>query len=435
MDILPPSPISPQSSEHLAPTFSQVAGEAADTIVQPNKVLLVTELPTTPLVAISKDHFPSWKQAFKQALFLFGVTHLIYLFLTYLAALFEVKNFSKTALPLTTLLHRWDRWDTEHFTSIATQGYTAPWKTAFFPLYPFLESVVSFIIHDPFVAGLILANLASFGILMILYKLVAEDFGHEHASRTSLYLSLYPAAFFLAAAYNESLFLLCVLACFYALRHQQWWFAGICGLLASLTRSAGILLVVPFCYEYLRSCNFQWKKIRWQSLNVLLIPCGLGMFALYCGWQFHDPLAFSHAQSVWGRQFRLPPLGFISSLRLIVTNPMLTFTSIHNVIDLSAGLVIGVLVVLSFIGPWRFRQRTLAYALYGAVAFLFVIIFPSTIGAPLQSQMRLVMEVFPAFMVLAMMGKDQKVHTAYMLLSNGLMIFFLLQFLTGYWMV
>ncbi|WP_126578048.1 hypothetical protein [Tengunoibacter tsumagoiensis] len=185
----------------------------------------------------------------------------------------------------------------------------------------------------------------------------------------------------------------------------------------------------------MRQRQFNLRRIRFDGLGALLIPMGLGIFAVYCQLHFHDFLAFSHAQSVWGRSLRLPPLGFLSSLKIILSDPPLTFASIHNVVDLSAGCMILALVILSFVGPWRFHQSTMAYALYGAAAFLFVILFPSNNGAPLQSQMRLVMEVFPAFIVLSSLLSSHKSFIAYTLIANSLTIFFLLQFLTGFWMV
>lgn len=394
------------------------------------------DLPTTPVPAVLTKHAGTWKQALGQAAFVYGLTHFLYLGITYLATLFVVGNFSTTALPIKTLVQSWNRWDTNQFVTIAKSGYTGSWQTAFFPLYPLLERGLTFLTHDPYISGLIIANLANFGVLVLLYKLVAEDFGQERATLTTLYLAIYPAAFFLAAAYNESLFLLCVLACFYCFRRGNWWLAGACGLLASLTRSAGILLVVPFCYEYARQQQFVWKKLlRFDSLSVILIPFGVVIFALYCWLRFHNPLAFSSAQSVWERHLRPPLFGFWSSVKIIAHRPILQFDSIHNIIDLGAGLVILILVVLAFVGPWKFRRQTMAYALYGLMAFLFVVLFPSASTFPLQSQMRLVMETFPAFIVLAAMGKEQRLHLTYVVLASGLTVFFLLQFLTGFWMV
>ena len=68
------------------------------------------------------------------------------------------------------------------------------------------------------------------------YRLVEEDFDQERAYRTVLYLSVFPTSFFLAAAYNESLFLCFSLLSFYEMRHGRWWLAGLFGFLAGLTR-------------------------------------------------------------------------------------------------------------------------------------------------------------------------------------------------------
>ena len=68
-----------------------------------------------------------------------------------------------------------------HFTAIASNGYDGAWRTAFFPLFPLLERAGAFLTHDPFIAGLIISNLAGLGVLVVLYRLVQEDFDTERA--------------------------------------------------------------------------------------------------------------------------------------------------------------------------------------------------------------------------------------------------------------
>jgi len=140
-----------------------------------------------------------WYNACKQVLPVYLAIHLAFLILTYLATLFSFPNFSPKALPLSSLWHSWFRWDSGHFTHIATYGYDAAWRTAFFPLFPLLERSLAFVTHDPFVAGLIVANLAGLVMLVVLFRLVQEDFNSEQAYRTVLYLSVFPTAFFFAA--------------------------------------------------------------------------------------------------------------------------------------------------------------------------------------------------------------------------------------------
>src|SRR6266700_2507196 len=360
---------------------------------------------------------PTWRSAFQRVLPVYIATHMAFLLLTYLATLFDFipKNFSLSSLPLSTLVQSWERWDSYHFVEIATKGYDVAYRTAFFPLFPLLEAGLGVLLHDPFVAGLLISKLAD---------------------RTVLYLSVFPTAFFFAAAYNESLFLFLALLSFYSIRRGQWWLAGLFGFFASLTRSAGLFLLVPFLYEYLRQHRFYLKKTRIDVLGGLGIPAGLGAFALYCYIRFHDALAFSHAQqSSWLRDIHGPWHGMLDSLLLILHRNVLTFDSIHNVIDLSAGLFMLILVVLCFVGPWRFPREMWAYALYAAISYLFILLFPVAGGFPLSALSRYVLEVFPAFLVLATMGKARHFHLYYLTLAATLLVFLLLQFLTGYWII
>jgi Gpi18-like mannosyltransferase len=65
----------------------------------------------------------------------------------------------------------------------------------------------AYLIGDPFIAGLIISNVAGLIGMTVLYQLVKEDFGEDQAVNAVLYFSIFPSAFFLAAAYTESLFL------------------------------------------------------------------------------------------------------------------------------------------------------------------------------------------------------------------------------------
>ena len=383
----------------------------------------------------SQSAWLKWFAALKQILPIYLSIHLAFLILTYVSALFSIGNFSPKTLPISTLWHAWYRWDSGLYTAIASNGYDAAWRTAFFPLFPLLERGVAFLTHDPFIAGLIISNLAGLGMLVVLYRLVQEDFNPEWAFRTVLYFSVFPTAFFFAAAYNESLFLVLTLLSFYHMRRGNWWLAGLFGLLASLTRSAGLVLFLPFCYEYLRQHHFSSKNIRFDSMSSLGIPAGLAIFALYCYYRFHDLLSFSHALVYWDRHLHGPWHGLIDSFMIILHRGMLSFDSIHNVLDLSACLFILALLVLCFVGPWKFPRAYWVYGFYAALIYIFILLFPADGSAPLQSYSRFMLEVFPVFIVLAALGKKQWFNLYYLVLSVSLLSFMLLQFLTGHWIV
>ncbi|RAQ97509.1 mannosyltransferase family protein [Thermogemmatispora tikiterensis] len=385
-----------------------------------------------------------WLTALRAALPAYLLSHTLFALLTYLAPLFMLPNFSPLVLPLSSLVHNWHHWDAAHYTTIAQTGYTQWWQTAFFPLFPLLEHLgAPAALGSPHVAGLVIANLAGLTMLTVFYRLLAEDFSAALARRVLLYFALFPSAFFLAAAYPESLFLLWSLLCFYGLRHQRWWLAGLCGLLAALTRPAGLLLVVLFVYEYGSRCGWQLLRLRLSALAAGLIPLGTGLFALYCLLRFGDPLAFSHAQARWNRYLELPGLSVLKTILSFFKFHFVSFDAIHNAFDLVCVLFIVLLVILCWVGPWRLPAERRGYALYALLFCLFGLLWPTRSGAPLNAFPRYLLEAAPAFVVLGLLMEDtsgrwsrlRSVLGYYPIYATALLSFALLQFLTGRWMV
>lgn len=382
---------------------------------------------------------PTWLTAFKHILPIYIATHLAFLVISALAPLFIIKDFKREGPPLSVLWDSWNRWDTGHFTFIATHGYDQPMRTAFFPLYPLLMRAIMLVTQSALISGLIVSSIAQLVALVVFFRLVWEDFDQERAHRAILYLSLFPTAFFLVAVYNESLFLCLSLLCFYYLRHGQWWLAGLFGLLASLTRSSGLFLLLPFCYEYLVQHSYKLKNIRWNVLSIALVPMGVALFSLYCGYRFHDFLVFSHVQaSYWNRYPHGPWHGIIDSIKaIVISSGPLSFQSLRNLTDLVPDLFMLVLIVLAFVGPWRLPRNLWSYGIYAVGLFLFSQIFPMGGNGfyPLQSTSRFMLEIFPAFIILAMLGKSRMVNLNYLMISGALLFFLLTQFLTGHWVL
>ncbi len=383
-----------------------------------------------------------WFNAFKNVLPIYISIHLAFFVITCLTALFVIPDFSWKALPIDTLWQSWYRWDSVHFSYLATHGYTDWWRTAFFPLFPLLERYLAVLTGDPFIAGLIISNVAGLGMLVVLYRLVEEDFDSERAYRTALYLSVFPTAFFFAAAYTESLFLLFALLGFYYMRQGNWWLAGACGFFATLTRSTGLLLLVPFCYEYLRQHQFKLRTLRFDVFGGAIIVAGLGLFMLYCYHRFHSFFPFSKAEHfMWSRDPQ-SPLFLIKNViaGIAQSNGILSFHALRNIIDASQILLILALIILSVVGPWRFPRSLWVYAIYGIVLFVVLQINPVEINPirgpfPLQSFPRYMLEVFPAFIVLAALGKYRTVHLSYLMVSGVVLFVLLSLFLTGHWVV
>ncbi len=398
-------------------------------------------IPETPPIEAARPEtfWHRWFTAFKQTLPVYVAVHLAFFVTTCLSFLFTLRDFDPRNVPVYKLWQTWHHWDTGHYMSIATYGYQHPWSAAFFPLYPLLERVVMFLTHrNALAAGLFISNLAGLVMLVVLYRLVREDFDHERALRSVLYLSIFPTAFFFAAGYNEALFLCLALLSFYNIRHGRWWLAGLFGFFACLTRSAGLLLLLPFGYEYLRQREFRLRAIRFDILAAALIPAALVLYGLYCYLLFHDFLEFSHAQAYWDHYLAWPWVGIAGSIRAIsISGGLLSFQALRNLTDLVPDLFILVALILAFVGPWRFPRWLWSYCAYAVPLYLFLQIFP--IGGtglyPLQSVGRYMLEIFPAFIVLAGAGRSRMFHMNYLMISGAVLFFLLTQFLIGRWVL
>ena len=342
--------------------------------------------------------------------------------------------------PLSTLWSTWYRWDTGYYLTIATRGYVDHWHTAFFPFYPMLVRGLLFlhIIHNPVLAGLIVSNICILILFCVLFQLVKEDFDKGIADRTLLYLCVFPTACFLIAAYTEGTFLCLSVLSFYNMRRGHWWLAGIFGLCTSLCRSSGIFLLVPFCYEYLCQHDFNIKKIRFDVVSFVLIPLGVAIFSLYCYYRFNDFLAFSHAQSLWGRSLALPWAGIVKAAGFFLAHPsILDFESSRNVFNLIPDVLFLVCIILCFIGPWRLPRSHWSYAIYVLSVWAFLNLLPLTgdYPYPLGSITRFLIEFFPVFIFIAHLGKYRIIHYSYIFLCVPFLFYISINFLHGKWIV
>ena len=396
-----------------------------------------------------------WWKSFLATLPVFLITRVIFLLLTYFGVvLFTLPNYSHRSLSLTTLLQAWYRWDASWYASIAARGYKSTEAAAFFPLFPWLERIVSLALDkNVYLAGILIANVAFWGTLIVLHRFVETEFDSKTADRTALYLAIFPTAVFFFAGYNESLFLFFALLSYYAMRRGSWWFAGLFGALAALTRSLGLALLLIFLYEFVRQelpqLQSAWRDHqRWKILKrlaglpaALLIPLGLGIYIYYLNQRFHDPLALSHAQIYWRIGPTVPWYALVAAIKSIMTISPFTFPYTHNIIDVGALLIFATLLMLGFIGPERFARSQWSMLVFGLITLLFPLFYPGVPDATgmfydvLPSTQRFVLEIFPAFILLARFGRRQWFHQGYLLLATPLLAFFVLQFLTGHWTV
>lgn len=199
------------------------------------------------------------------------------------------------------LLRMWSHWDAPHYLDLVVFGYRAgdssdlvgphgyrsiyPEDLAlyivFYPLFPWLATVVNFLIDDPLVSVFVVTTLASMFVAPLLYRLVRHDEEPSVAFRAAWFLLIFPTAYFLHIGYTEALFMALVLGSFLAARNDRWWLAGVLGGLAALARVNGLVLIPALAAEAFT----QWlqrapgeRRLRVEWLAIGLVGVGFGIY-------------------------------------------------------------------------------------------------------------------------------------------------------------
>ena len=301
----------------------------------------------------------------------------------------------------------WGRWDATWYMGLVQYGYTDRLDMAnshidyfaFYPLYPFLVRLFTLPLPGEWqnqevllFAGVVLSNLLLTGALVLLHKFITETIGDRSlARRTILYLLVFPTAFYFSAFYTESTYLFVSVAAFYAATRRIWWLAGIAGCFLALTRPTGVLIALPLAIMYMESINWKVRKIRPDVLYVALAPVGLLIFFAAAYLETGDFLRPLHAQAAWEKHFAWP----LETLLHPFSYQQLT-TPIDQV------------MTIVFLGLAVLMLRMLPSIAYFTYALL--IIVPPLFTGTLQSVTRYYVVIFPAFIVLAMLGKSRRVN-------------------------
>ena len=205
------------------------------------------------------------------------------------------------------------RCDSVWFLAIADGGYGDGAREAFFPLYPLLVRIAGAPLGSALIGGALASTVLLGVALVLLHRLVALDHERAVARNAVLVTALFPMSFFFSAVYSESLFLALSIGAVYAARHERWAWAGLLGMLAAMTRSAGVLLLVPLAMIYLwdvaRPSLRTRRALRPDVLWLGLVPLGLALYCALLALDGRDALAPFHAQEVWFRSFAGPFVG------------------------------------------------------------------------------------------------------------------------------
>ena len=350
-----------------------------------------------------------WQEKdFRKVIYLFILTKIFVIAIAVSVQFFVPADITHTQkISDNVFLNPFAQYDSTAYLDIAKNGYNGEFANGvgnyhWYPLYPLLIRVFSFIGFD--LAAFLIANIASIFAVVMLYLLVKDELGKRNAYRTAFYTLLFPTAYYFTMMYTESLFLLLSLCTFYFAKRENFLAAGVFGFFTSLTRIQGILLFVPIAIIYLRSVGFDYrkfsvsniKKIRTNSLSLLLIPIGFLTFMLYDLVAFGDAFIQLKSASVFGRHLTPPWEGFLQAINAMINDTTLINLSYH---------IYNLFITISFIGLIYVCWKKLKpeYTAYYLLTMIILLLGPNLFGMS-----RYMLIVFPAFMALSTIENKNK---------------------------
>ncbi|MBO6061103.1 MAG: glycosyltransferase family 39 protein [Clostridia bacterium] len=159
----------------------------------------------------------------------------------------------------------WLKLDTDapHYIDIAENGYVTSgdqmYSLVFLPLFPALIRLFNYIFGSSFASAMFINTLASCGAAAVIYELALLDTGRRSARFAVVFTFAMPAAIFFIAPMSEALFLLLSALALYCMRRERFLLAALFGALAALTRSLGLILLMPYIAEA-AACLVRKKK-------------------------------------------------------------------------------------------------------------------------------------------------------------------------------
>ncbi|MGF1491940.1 MAG: hypothetical protein ACFBSC_05675 [Microcoleaceae cyanobacterium] len=321
------------------------------------------------------------------------------------------------------------RFDSFWYDTVITEGYSFDSEkynnVAFFPLYPYLSKWLGYIIGNHYIAGWLISNLGLFFGLSYIYKIGLLFFDQKLVERSLILLLIFPSSIFLSSFYTEGLFLWMTTASFYYFLTNRYFWSGLFGMLAALTRFSGILLFISFLADILYRLWQGKQSLRSSMIWLLLIPVGIGIFMMVLYIQVGEPLAFIKAQSAWHRESTFPFWTFVKAVQKIDFTLPRHPTNTLAIFDLLSA--IGFLTISLMMFRKKYPTSLWVYALLS-------VMLPLSTGRIL-SMARFCSVIFPAFFYLADLGRRPMVFNYLLFSFTFFFSIFSLRFMNWFWLL
>ncbi len=287
--------------------------------------------------------------------------------------------------------HVFYRWDSQWYESVATHGYNYVVQDhgrtlsneAFFPLFPYLEKLISNITSLPYIDGGIAISISA-GVVaaLMIYKSVFLVSNKKVALITVALWALLPISFVQILSYSETLFTaLCASALYFSIRKN--FLVAVCfASFAGLTRPSGLavsIAVMAAAFIYLRKQR-RSRQDPATIIAIFLAPVGWLSFVGYLALKHHDMFAYFKIQRNWGNGFDGGAnfLGWIGNK--FSTSPLIGIL-----------IALGVLVVIFLLIAAIKRQQPIEFIIFSSI----IVFLSFTTAGYFGSKPRYLMPAYP----------------------------------------
>lgn len=322
----------------------------------------------------------------------------------------------------------WQHWDACWYSKIAAYGYEpGVSSTTFFPLLPAFMGTVGILTGGNVAFAGIIVNAVAFVVALTgLYQLVAADVDPAVARRTVLYTAIFPAAFFYLAPFTESLFLAAAVWSIAGARRGRWDIALVAGVAAGFARPQGLLLALPLGWEAIRTIRAGLRssgRRRPSLADLTPLPIAAAPAIAYGAFVAYTALvvgkSYFEAHQDWASTVTTMPWDLATSA--------ISYALSHHAPVVA--LNVGMLVLFTLLTLGGIRRLPLSYTLY-TVPQLWLTTTQQTVW-PLMSTVRYLAILFPCFVVLAIVGRNERLHTGWSVISLLLLGYLASLFVAG----
>lgn len=246
-------------------------------------------------------------------------------------------------------------WDGRHFIEIARNGYPigqsieGSANLAFFPLWPALLALLTYLPVGPVLAVLLFGVVATLVNTVLLRRLLVDRIGEREATLLTLLWAALPPNWVYLSAYSENLFVFIELLLLYAMQKKSNRAVALCALLMGLCRPQGLIWAAAAAWWILRSNRSLLQRISAACVAL----AGSAFWQLAVSLATGVPLAWFAIQALpaWGQGFGFAPFAAAFS----AASDLVT-----GVIDRRAAMLVVLVGVLSLIGLLFKRRSVMA---------------------------------------------------------------------------